>query len=39
MQKGEIMEQGTTDEIFYHPKSDYTQKLIDASFDLDPEEA
>ena len=37
MQKGEVMEQGTADEIFHSPQNAYTQKLIDASFDLDEE--
>ena len=37
MQKGEVMEQGTADEIFHSPKNEYTKKLIDASFDLDEE--
>jgi len=37
MQKGEVMEQGTADEIFHNPQSDYTKKLIAASFDLDEE--
>ncbi|NOI80311.1 ABC transporter ATP-binding protein [Vibrio tubiashii] len=35
MQKGEVMEQGTADEIFHSPQSDYTKKLIAASFDLE----
>ena len=35
MQKGEVMEQGTADEIFRNPSHDYTKKLIAASFDLD----
>ncbi len=35
MQKGEVMEQGTADEIFHNPSNDYTKKLIAASFDLD----
>ncbi|WED23966.1 ABC transporter ATP-binding protein [Vibrio sp. JC009] len=35
MQKGEVMEEGTADEIFHNPKHDYTKKLIDASFDLE----
>ena len=40
MQKGEVMEQGTADEIFHNPSHDYTKKLIAASFDLDePSEA
>lgn len=38
MQKGEVMEQGTADEIFHHPQNDYTKKLIAASFDLDESE-
>tara|TARA_Y100001956_G_scaffold82569_1_gene104058 strand:- start:2585 stop:4207 length:1623 start_codon:yes stop_codon:yes gene_type:complete len=38
MQKGEVMEQGTADEIFHYPKNDYTKKLIAASFDLDESE-
>ncbi|MFM2586976.1 ABC transporter ATP-binding protein [Vibrio sp. TBV020] len=37
MQKGEVMEQGTSEEIFHNPQSDYTRKLIAASFDLDEE--
>ncbi|TFH92562.1 MULTISPECIES: ABC transporter ATP-binding protein [Vibrio] len=37
MQKGEVKEQGTADEIFHNPQSDYTKKLIAASFDLDEE--
>ena len=28
MNKGKIEEIGTADEIYYHPKSAYTQKLI-----------
>ncbi len=35
MQKGEVMEQGTAEEIFRFPKHDYTKKLINASFDLE----
>jgi oligopeptide transport system ATP-binding protein len=35
MQKGEVMEQGTADEIFHNPSHDYTKKLLAASFDLD----
>ncbi|NOH72902.1 ABC transporter ATP-binding protein [Vibrio pectenicida] len=35
MQKGEVMEEGTAEEIFQSPKNDYTKKLIAASFDLD----
>ncbi|MDD6159845.1 MAG: ABC transporter ATP-binding protein, partial [Oscillospiraceae bacterium] len=28
MQKGRIVEQGTVDEVFYHPKQEYTKLLI-----------
>ena len=28
MNKGKIEEEGTADEIFYHPKKEYTQQLI-----------
>lgn len=38
MQKGEVMEQGSADEIFHSPQNDYTKKLIAASFDLDEKE-
>ncbi|MEH0665079.1 ABC transporter ATP-binding protein [Vibrio scophthalmi] len=37
MQQGEVMEHGSAEEIFHQPKSDYTRKLIAASFDLDAE--
>jgi oligopeptide transport system ATP-binding protein len=37
MQKGVVMEEGTAEEIFKSPQHEYTQKLIDASFDLDEE--
>ena len=30
MSKGVLVEQGTVDEIFYHPREEYTQKLIAA---------
>ncbi|KJZ11485.1 peptide ABC transporter ATPase [Marinomonas sp. S3726] len=36
MQKGEVMEEGSAEEVFKNPKSSYTQKLIAASFDLEP---
>ncbi|MEH0740654.1 ABC transporter ATP-binding protein [Vibrio cholerae] len=36
MQQGELMEHGSAEEIFHQPKSDYTRKLIAASFDLEP---
>lgn len=35
MQKGEVMEQGTAENIFRFPQHDYTKKLINASFDLE----
>ncbi|USD66922.1 ABC transporter ATP-binding protein [Vibrio sp. SCSIO 43136] len=35
MQRGEVMEQGTAEEIFRTPKHSYTKKLLEASFDLD----
>ncbi|CAH6835363.1 Uncharacterized ABC transporter ATP-binding protein YejF [Vibrio chagasii] len=35
MQKGEVMEEGSAEEIFNAPKNDYTKKLIAASFDLE----
>lgn len=38
MQKGVIMEEGSAEEIFNNPKNDYTQKLIEASFDLELED-
>jgi peptide/nickel transport system ATP-binding protein len=28
MNKGKIEESGTADEIYYHPKKEYTRKLI-----------
>ena len=30
MQRGELVETGTTEEVFYHPQHPYTQRLIDA---------
>ena len=30
MQKGELVEEGETDEVFFHPQHPYTQKLIEA---------
>ncbi|MEH6533837.1 MAG: ATP-binding cassette domain-containing protein, partial [Photobacterium frigidiphilum] len=37
MQKGEVMEQGTAEDIFHNPQHEYTKNLINASFDLDEE--
>lgn len=39
MQKGEVMEQGPVDDIFHAPQSAYTQRLINASFELKDEAA
>ena len=30
MHNGNMVETGTIDEIFYHPKEDYTRELINA---------
>ena len=30
MQRGELVETGTVDEVFYHPQHPYTQKLIES---------
>jgi ABC-type oligopeptide transport system ATPase subunit len=30
MNKGKIVESGSADEVFFSPKNEYTQKLIDA---------
>ncbi len=30
MHKGKIVEEGTADEVYYHPKNEYTQTLINA---------
>ncbi|MEZ9513922.1 ABC transporter ATP-binding protein [Vibrio splendidus] len=35
MQKGEVMEEGSAEDIFNNPKNEYTKKLIEASFDLE----
>ncbi|TXR51942.1 ABC transporter ATP-binding protein [Reinekea thalattae] len=35
MKNGEVLEQGTAQEIFEKPQHDYTKTLINASFDLD----
>lgn len=34
MQQGKVMETGTAEQIFYHPQTEYTQRLINAAFDL-----
>lgn len=34
MKQGEVMEYGDANQIFYHPQTDYTKKLIDSAFDL-----
>ena len=34
---GKIVEQGTADEIFTHPREEYTRALMQAAFDLDTE--
>ncbi len=34
MQKGKVVEYGSAEQIFYQPQTPYTQKLIDAAFDL-----
>ncbi|MBY8086410.1 ABC transporter ATP-binding protein [Vibrio fluvialis] len=39
MQKGEVMEQGSAEDIFHRPQHDYTKKLIAASFDIEDEVA
>ncbi|MBL4238405.1 ABC transporter ATP-binding protein [Vibrio fluvialis] len=39
MQKGEVMEQGSAEEVFHRPQHDYTKKLIAASFDIEDEVA
>jgi len=30
MQKGRIVEEGSTEDIFYYPKADYTKELLEA---------
>lgn len=34
MQKGNVVERGSAEQIFYHPQNEYTKKLINAAFDL-----
>jgi len=38
MRKGEVVEQGSAEEIFQSPQQDYTKALLEASFDLDDKE-
>ena len=33
MQAGEIVEEGTTDQIFHHPREAYTRELLEAAFE------
>jgi microcin C transport system ATP-binding protein len=35
LREGKIVEEGTADEIFSHPKEEYTKSLMQAAFDLD----
>ena len=35
LRDGKIVEQGTADEIFSHPREEYTKSLMQAAFDLD----
>ena len=30
MQQGKIVEEGTADQVYHHPKNEYTQKLVDS---------
>lgn len=34
MQQGSLVEYGSADQIFHHPQTDYTRRLINAAFDL-----
>jgi microcin C transport system ATP-binding protein len=36
MRQGEIVEEGTGEEVFAAPKSDYTRALLAAAFNLTP---
>ena len=37
LRQGKVVEQGTADEIFTHPREEYTRALMRAAFDLDTE--
>ena len=39
MQSGEVVEQGSAEQIFHAPQKEYTKKLIAASFDLEEDAA
>ena len=34
MKQGEVVEHGSAEQIFHHPQTEYTQRLIKAAFDL-----
>lgn len=38
MQAGQVVEQGTTEQIYNNPRDTYTKALIDAAIDLEPSE-
>lgn len=38
MQRGEIVEQGATENVYSHPEHSYTQALLEAALDLAPDE-
>jgi ABC-type oligopeptide transport system ATPase subunit len=38
MQKGEIVEQGSSDDVFNHPRHPYTNSLLSSATWLDPEQ-
>lgn len=35
LKEGRVVEEGTADEIFSHPREEYTRGLMQAAFDLD----